>query len=194
MLTYDIKKEVESPKTPNTLGEMKTFMEEWWQSEAWKREEYSHTLTPTGIRKDSDDENEMTNAVPVPTSANAPLHAIHSAAAVDELAPVVISLPVVVDQHAANCLEEAVRSFSAMRSRCRSLRADIKFHHPLPVFRVARKQSVMSHRNNDYLEFDRGRKVACTEIVDYLSGKPLDARGYDGPTWLIAFTSVHHFA
>ncbi|GFY02911.1 hypothetical protein TNCV_3507911 [Trichonephila clavipes] len=24
-------------------------------------------------------------------------------------------------------------------------------------------------------------------------GRPLDAGGYDGPTWLIASTSVHHF-
>ncbi|GFY10054.1 uncharacterized protein TNCV_1945991 [Trichonephila clavipes] len=29
-----------------------------------------------------------------------------------------ISIPVAVDQRAANCLEEAVRSFTAMRSRC----------------------------------------------------------------------------
>ncbi|GFV13079.1 uncharacterized protein TNCV_4714041 [Trichonephila clavipes] len=33
-----------------------------------------------------------------------------------------ISTPVAVDQRAANCLEEAVRSFTTMRSRCRSLR------------------------------------------------------------------------
>ncbi|GFV42431.1 uncharacterized protein TNCV_3646671 [Trichonephila clavipes] len=36
-----------------------------------------------------------------------------------------ISTPVAVDQHGDNYLEEAVRSFTAMRSRCRSSRADV---------------------------------------------------------------------
>ncbi|GFW04672.1 uncharacterized protein TNCV_3897241 [Trichonephila clavipes] len=53
-----------------------------------------------------------------------------------------ISTPVVVDQLAANCLEEAVRSFAAMRSRCRSSRADVTFRRPLPVFRVVQCSSV----------------------------------------------------
>ncbi|GFX94019.1 uncharacterized protein TNCV_3413811 [Trichonephila clavipes] len=47
-----------------------------------------------------------------------------------------ISTNVSVDQCSANCLEEAVRSFTAMRSRCRSSRAVVTFRHPLPVFRV----------------------------------------------------------
>ncbi|PRD28297.1 UNVERIFIED_CONTAM: hypothetical protein NCL1_32789 [Trichonephila clavipes] len=37
----------ESPKNLNSLGIIKNISEEWWQTEAWKREEYSHTLTPT---------------------------------------------------------------------------------------------------------------------------------------------------
>ncbi|GFU94822.1 uncharacterized protein TNCV_4552741 [Trichonephila clavipes] len=53
-----------------------------------------------------------------------------------------ISIPVAVDQHSANCLEEAVRSFTAMRSRCRSLRTDVTFRRPLPVVRVVRCSSV----------------------------------------------------
>ncbi|GFX05518.1 uncharacterized protein TNCV_3434221 [Trichonephila clavipes] len=43
-----------------------------------------------------------------------------------------------VDQPAANCLEEAVRSFTAMRNKCRSSRVDITFRRPLSVFRVVR--------------------------------------------------------
>ncbi|GFW80555.1 uncharacterized protein TNCV_2416571 [Trichonephila clavipes] len=53
-----------------------------------------------------------------------------------------ISTPLAVNQHAANCLEEAVRSFTAMLIRCRSSRADFTFRHPLPVFRVLRCSSV----------------------------------------------------
>ncbi|GFT92212.1 uncharacterized protein TNCV_3134831 [Trichonephila clavipes] len=44
--------------------------------------------------------------------------------------------PAAVDQHAAKCLEKAVRSFTVMRSRCRLSRADVSFRHLLPVFRV----------------------------------------------------------
>ncbi|GFV67625.1 hypothetical protein TNCV_4623051 [Trichonephila clavipes] len=50
--------------------------------------------------------------------------------------------PVAVNQRAVNCLEEAVRSFTAMWSRCRSSRADITFLHLLPVLRVVRCSSV----------------------------------------------------
>ncbi|GFX45632.1 uncharacterized protein TNCV_176251 [Trichonephila clavipes] len=53
-----------------------------------------------------------------------------------------ISTLVAEDHHPANCLEEAVRSFTAMRSRCRSSRADFTFLRPLPVFRVIRCSSV----------------------------------------------------
>ncbi|GFV61986.1 uncharacterized protein TNCV_4107891 [Trichonephila clavipes] len=53
-----------------------------------------------------------------------------------------ISTSVAVDQRTAKCLEEAVRSFTVMGSRCRSSRADVTFHRPLPVFRVARCSSV----------------------------------------------------
>ncbi|GFV65253.1 uncharacterized protein TNCV_4572531 [Trichonephila clavipes] len=44
-----------------------------------------------------------------------------------------ISTPVAVDQRAANCLDEAVRPFTTMRSRCRSSNADVAFHRPLPA-------------------------------------------------------------
>ncbi|GFV42831.1 uncharacterized protein TNCV_3580811 [Trichonephila clavipes] len=47
-----------------------------------------------------------------------------------------------VNQLSTNCLEEAVRSFTAMLSRCRSSCADVTFRHPLPVFRVVRYSSV----------------------------------------------------
>ncbi|GFU42237.1 uncharacterized protein TNCV_4554191 [Trichonephila clavipes] len=47
-----------------------------------------------------------------------------------------ICTPVEVDQRAASCLEEAVRSFTAIWSRCRSLRADVTFRRPLPLVRV----------------------------------------------------------
>ncbi|GFX31484.1 uncharacterized protein TNCV_433251 [Trichonephila clavipes] len=50
--------------------------------------------------------------------------------------------PVAVDQCAAKYLEEAVRSFPAMWSRCRSSHADDTFRRQLPVFRVVRCSSV----------------------------------------------------
>ncbi|GFY06090.1 uncharacterized protein TNCV_3107691 [Trichonephila clavipes] len=53
-----------------------------------------------------------------------------------------ITTRVAVDQRAANCLEEAVRSFTAMRSRSRSSRADVIFRRPVPVFRIIRFPSV----------------------------------------------------
>ena len=43
-----------------------------------------------------------------------------------------ISTPVTVDQRAANCLEEAVGSFIAMRSRFQTSCADFIFRHSLP--------------------------------------------------------------
>ncbi|GFV31645.1 uncharacterized protein TNCV_692191 [Trichonephila clavipes] len=52
-----------------------------------------------------------------------------------------ISTPVVVDQRAANCLKEAVRSSTVMRSRCQSSRSDVTFRRPLPVFRAIRCSS-----------------------------------------------------
>ncbi|GFW90036.1 transposable element Tc3 transposase [Trichonephila clavipes] len=53
-----------------------------------------------------------------------------------------ISTPVVVDHRAANCLEEALRAFTVMWSRCRSSHADRISRCPLPVFRVVRCSSV----------------------------------------------------
>ena len=46
------------------------------------------------------------------------------------------STPVAVDQAAVNCLEKAAWSFTAMRNRCRSLRANVIFRRPLTIFRV----------------------------------------------------------
>ncbi|GFX79687.1 uncharacterized protein TNCV_2746061 [Trichonephila clavipes] len=53
-----------------------------------------------------------------------------------------ISTHVAVDQRAANYLEEAVGSFTAIRSRCRSSRADVTFLRQLPGFPVVRCSSV----------------------------------------------------
>ncbi|GFX53835.1 hypothetical protein TNCV_1597811 [Trichonephila clavipes] len=51
MLIYDVEEEVESPKKLNSVGEIKKLSEEWWQTEGWKREEYSRTLIPTRNRQ-----------------------------------------------------------------------------------------------------------------------------------------------
>ncbi|GFV33954.1 uncharacterized protein TNCV_2613521 [Trichonephila clavipes] len=72
----------------------------------------------------------------------APLHAIYGEADVDKLTEADIGTLVAVDQRAANCLEEVVRLLTTMRSRCRSSRADVTFHRPLPIFRVVRCSSV----------------------------------------------------
>ncbi|GFX34993.1 uncharacterized protein TNCV_2329331 [Trichonephila clavipes] len=53
-----------------------------------------------------------------------------------------IITPVEVDQCADNCLREAERLLTAIRSKCRPSCADITFHRPLPVFRVVRCSSV----------------------------------------------------
>ncbi|GFS86022.1 uncharacterized protein TNCV_1220111 [Trichonephila clavipes] len=53
-----------------------------------------------------------------------------------------ISTPVAVDQRRANCLKEVVRSFTAMRSRCRSSRFYVTFCRPPPLFRIVRCSSV----------------------------------------------------
>ncbi|GFY11068.1 uncharacterized protein TNCV_4470541 [Trichonephila clavipes] len=53
-----------------------------------------------------------------------------------------ISTPVVVDQRAANCLNDVVRSFTAMWSRCQLSRADVTSRRLLPVFQVVRCSTV----------------------------------------------------
>ncbi|GFX49264.1 uncharacterized protein TNCV_3333821 [Trichonephila clavipes] len=53
-----------------------------------------------------------------------------------------ISTPVAVDQSASNCQEEAVRSFTAMWSRCRSSCAGVTFLRLLPVLRFVRRSPV----------------------------------------------------
>ncbi|GFW62133.1 uncharacterized protein TNCV_1685641 [Trichonephila clavipes] len=49
-----------------------------------------------------------------------------------------ISTPVAVDQHPANCLEKALRSFTAMRISCRSSHIDVTFLRSLLVFNLFR--------------------------------------------------------
>ena len=53
-----------------------------------------------------------------------------------------ISTPVEIDQFTDNCLKKAVRSFTAMQSRCRLSCSDITFRRLLPVFRVVLFSSV----------------------------------------------------
>ena len=50
--------------------------------------------------------------------------------------------PVAADQSVAKCLNEAIRSDTAMRTRCLPLRVDVTFRRPLPEFRVVRFSSV----------------------------------------------------
>ena len=84
----------------------------------------------------------------------APLPAVHVVADVEELTKPTCT-PVAVDQRAANCLEEAVRSFTAMRNRHRSSGADINFRRPLPVFRVVRCSSVHCFQTRNTMELFR---------------------------------------
>ncbi|GFV90009.1 uncharacterized protein TNCV_4643491 [Trichonephila clavipes] len=53
-----------------------------------------------------------------------------------------ISTPEAVDQRVTNYLEEAVQSFTTMRSLCQSSRADVTFRRPLLIFRAVRCSSV----------------------------------------------------
>ncbi|GFX43614.1 uncharacterized protein TNCV_510631 [Trichonephila clavipes] len=66
-----------------------------------------------------------------------------------------ISTPVAVDRRGANCLEEALRLFPDMRSRCRSSRADVTFRRPLPVFQVVRCSSVHCFETRNTVEMFR---------------------------------------
>ncbi|PRD31567.1 UNVERIFIED_CONTAM: hypothetical protein NCL1_23179 [Trichonephila clavipes] len=69
-----------------------------------------------------------------------------------------ISTAAAVDQRAVNCLEEAVRSFIAMQSRCRSSCAEVTFRRSLPVFRVVRLSSVYCFQTRITVELFR-----CTQ-------------------------------
>ncbi|GFX08777.1 uncharacterized protein TNCV_4227971 [Trichonephila clavipes] len=53
-----------------------------------------------------------------------------------------INTPAAVDQRAANYLEKAVWSFTAMLTRCLSSRTDVTFLRPLPVFLFVQFSSV----------------------------------------------------
>ncbi|GFV76085.1 uncharacterized protein TNCV_4671741 [Trichonephila clavipes] len=55
-----------------------------------------------------------------------------------------ISTLVAVDQHATNCLEEAVRSFTVTRSRCRSSRADVTIRRPCQFFEFGARRFTAS--------------------------------------------------
>ncbi|GFU59732.1 uncharacterized protein TNCV_3186881 [Trichonephila clavipes] len=66
-----------------------------------------------------------------------------------------ISTLVALDQRDANCLGEAVRSFIAMWSRCRSSYADVTFRHPLPVFLVVRCSSAYCFQTRITVELFR---------------------------------------
>ena len=77
-----------------------------------------------------------------------------------------ISAPVAVDQSAANCLEEALWSFTAMRSRCRSSSADVFSRRPLPVFGVIRCSSVHCFQTRITVE-----QFRCTQAAYCATGK-----------------------
>ncbi|GFS70070.1 uncharacterized protein TNCV_748381 [Trichonephila clavipes] len=70
-----------------------------------------------------------------------------------------ISTSVAVDQGIANCLEGAVRSFTTMRSRCRSLHADVTFRCPLLVFRVARCSWIRCFQTRIIVALFRGTRA-----------------------------------
>ncbi|GFU33789.1 uncharacterized protein TNCV_2828121 [Trichonephila clavipes] len=71
-----------------------------------------------------------------------------------------ISTPVALDQRASNSLEEAVRTFTAMQSRCRSSRADVTFRRPMPVFRVVQCSSVHCFQTRITVEL-----FYCTRVL-----------------------------
>ncbi|GFX69537.1 hypothetical protein TNCV_1769061 [Trichonephila clavipes] len=67
-----------------------------------------------------------------------------------------ISTPVAVDQRAANWLEEAVRSFSAMRSRSRSSRDNVvTFRRPLLVVRGSSDRCFETSQDSELLKIPR---------------------------------------
>ncbi|GFU90175.1 uncharacterized protein TNCV_3873791 [Trichonephila clavipes] len=63
-----------------------------------------------------------------------------------------VSTPLVVDQHAAKCLEEAERSFTAMRCRCRTSPSDVTLCCSLPVFSSCSVLVGPLHQNSLYCE------------------------------------------
>ncbi|GFY20921.1 uncharacterized protein TNCV_3989651 [Trichonephila clavipes] len=84
-----------------------------------------------------------------------------------------ISTPVAVDQRAANCLEETVRSFTAMRSRYQSPRADVTFRRPLPVFRVIRCSSIHCFQTRIIVELFRCTRAPIARSENPPSQRPL---------------------
>ncbi|GFU67353.1 uncharacterized protein TNCV_1746431 [Trichonephila clavipes] len=80
-----------------------------------------------------------------------------------------ISTPLAVDQHAANCLEEAIRSFTAIRSRCRSSRPDVTFRRLLPVVRVVRSSSVHCFQTRINTELFRCTRAPLLHDIKILS-------------------------
>ncbi|GFW82933.1 uncharacterized protein TNCV_2209851 [Trichonephila clavipes] len=74
-----------------------------------------------------------------------------------------INTPVAVDQCDVNCLEEAVRSFTAIRTRCLSSRADVTFLRPLPVFRVVKCRLVSCFQTRITVEPFRSARAAIAQ-------------------------------
>ena len=72
-----------------------------------------------------------------------------------------ISSLVGVDQLAANCLQEAVQSFTVMQSI--SSRADVSFCRPLSVFRAVRCSSVHCFQTRITVELFRCQRIAVAQ-------------------------------
>ncbi|GFV23277.1 uncharacterized protein TNCV_4779911 [Trichonephila clavipes] len=78
-----------------------------------------------------------------------------------------------VAQRSANCLEEPVRSFTTMRSRCRSSNADVTFWCPLPVFRVVRCSSVHCFQTRTTVELFRCTRAPIARFQNPPSRRPI---------------------
>ncbi|GFU88172.1 uncharacterized protein TNCV_845651 [Trichonephila clavipes] len=77
-----------------------------------------------------------------------------------------ISTSVAVGQCVVNCLEEAIRSFTVMRKRCRSSHVVVTFRRPLSIFRVVRCSSVhcfQIHITVEMFHCTRAREILFLE-------------------------------
>ncbi|GFV41125.1 uncharacterized protein TNCV_2667161 [Trichonephila clavipes] len=81
----------------------------------------------------------------------------------EQIDEVDISTPVAVDQRVANCLEEALRSFTTMWNRYRSSRFDI-FRRPLQVFRVVRCSSVHCFETRISVELSAAHELLLRDM------------------------------
>ncbi|GFV36671.1 uncharacterized protein TNCV_1033471 [Trichonephila clavipes] len=78
-----------------------------------------------------------------------------------------------VHQHVANYLEEAVRSFTSMRSKCRSSRTDVTFRRQLLVFRVVRCSSVHCFQARITVELSHCTRAPIAQWENPPSRKPI---------------------